>query len=108
MKLFRRLKIDNFDFNSMCRGIAEKTKGLSGREIAKLAVSWQVSSLIIIVITFNPNDVTIKAPGACFRVQQVNGREKRGVLGYEGAAGGESIMRQIPSDFYMYFQPATR
>ena len=56
VKLFRRLKIDNFDFNSMCRGIAEKTKGLSGREIAKLAVSWQVSSLIIIAITFNPTD----------------------------------------------------
>ena len=26
----------------MCRTIAEKTEGLSGREIAKLAVSWQV------------------------------------------------------------------
>ena len=40
----RRLKIDNFDFNSMCRTIAEKTEGLSGREIAKLAVSWQASA----------------------------------------------------------------
>ncbi|XP_028393868.1 ATPase family AAA domain-containing protein 3-like [Dendronephthya gigantea] len=39
----RRLKIDNFDFNTLCRAIAEKTEGLSGREIAKLAVSWQAS-----------------------------------------------------------------
>ena len=40
---FSRLKIANFDFNVKCRQIAEVTEGLSGREISKIAIAWQVS-----------------------------------------------------------------
>lgn len=39
-----RIKIADFDFNSKCRQIAADTEGLSGREIAKLGVSWQAST----------------------------------------------------------------
>ena len=38
----RRLKVGQFDFNDKCSTIAEMTEGLSGREIAKLGVAWQV------------------------------------------------------------------
>lgn len=40
---FSRLKIANFDFNVKCQQIAEATEGLSGREISKIAIAWQVS-----------------------------------------------------------------
>ncbi|KXJ21276.1 ATPase family AAA domain-containing protein 3 [Exaiptasia diaphana] len=39
-----RLKVDNFDFNTKCRQIAEDCEGMSGREIAKLAIAWQASA----------------------------------------------------------------
>ena len=42
---FSRLKIANFDFNVKCRQIAEVTEGLSGREISKIAIAWQVSKI---------------------------------------------------------------
>ena len=42
---FRRIKVADFDFNEKCRNIAAATEGLSGREIAKLGVAWQVSYL---------------------------------------------------------------
>lgn len=42
--LFRRIKVADFDFNEKCRKIAEQTEGLSGREIAKLGVAWQVTN----------------------------------------------------------------
>ena len=42
---FSRLKIANFDFNVKCHQIAEVTKGLSGREISKIAIAWQVRFL---------------------------------------------------------------
>ena len=32
-----------FDYGVKCTEIAKKTEGLSGREIAKLGVAWQVS-----------------------------------------------------------------
>ena len=38
----RRIKIADFDFSKKCRQIAADTEGLSGREIAKLGVAWQV------------------------------------------------------------------
>ncbi|XP_055342233.1 ATPase family AAA domain-containing protein 3-like [Paramacrobiotus metropolitanus] len=41
---FKRLKVDQFDYGKKCSDIAAKTVGLSGREIAKLAVSWQASA----------------------------------------------------------------
>lgn len=40
--LSRRISIADFDFNEKCRDIAARTEGLSGREIAKLGVAWQV------------------------------------------------------------------
>ena len=40
--IFRRLKVDKFDYGVKCTEIAELTDGLSGREIAKLGVAWQV------------------------------------------------------------------
>lgn len=38
----RRLKLDKFDYNQTCSQIATMIEGLSGREISKLAVAWQV------------------------------------------------------------------
>ena len=40
--LLRRIKVDDFDFNKKCQEIAIQTEGLSGREIAKLGIAWQV------------------------------------------------------------------
>ena len=39
----KRLKVDQFDYSTVCSKIADMTDGLSGREISKLGVSWQVS-----------------------------------------------------------------
>lgn len=39
-----RLKLDQFDYGQTCSEIAARIDGLSGREIAKLAVSWQASA----------------------------------------------------------------
>ena len=39
---YSRLKVDQFDYGVKCTEIAAQTKGLSGREIAKLGVAWQV------------------------------------------------------------------
>ena len=33
-----------FDYGTTCSEIAKKLQGFSGREIAKLAVAWQVSA----------------------------------------------------------------
>lgn len=41
-----RLKVDQFDYNTVCSTISEMTEGLSGREISKLGVSWQVNSFL--------------------------------------------------------------
>ena len=41
--LYRRLKVDQFDYGLKCSDIAKTVEGLSGREIAKLGVAWQVS-----------------------------------------------------------------
>ncbi len=38
----RRLKVAQFDYGKKCTDIAKMTEGLSGREIAKLGVAWQV------------------------------------------------------------------
>ncbi|CAG0912610.1 unnamed protein product [Notodromas monacha] len=40
----RRLKIDQFDYGALCSKVADATQGMSGREIAKLAVAWQASA----------------------------------------------------------------
>ena len=38
----RRLKIEEMDYGALCSEVAGETDGMSGREIAKLGVSWQV------------------------------------------------------------------
>ena len=37
-----RMSVADFDYGEKCEEIAEKTDGLSGREISKLGVAWQV------------------------------------------------------------------
>jgi len=37
----RRLKIEEMDYQELCSEISDLTDGMSGREIAKLAVAWQ-------------------------------------------------------------------
>jgi len=37
----RRLQVEEMDYSQLCSEIASKTEGMSGREIAKLAVAWQ-------------------------------------------------------------------
>ncbi len=39
----RRLKVEEMDYSALCSEIANITKGMSGREIAKLGVAWQAS-----------------------------------------------------------------
>ncbi|KAI2798637.1 hypothetical protein RDWZM_004507 [Blomia tropicalis] len=39
-----RLKLDVFDYGETCSLIASKLVGMSGREVAKLAVAWQASA----------------------------------------------------------------
>ena len=48
------MKIANFDFSVKCRQIAEVTEGLSGREISKIAIAWQVR-----FIQHAPNQVDV-------------------------------------------------
>jgi ATPase family AAA domain-containing protein 3A/B len=45
ISLFYRLKLAEFDYSAKCSEIARLTDGLSGREISKLGVAWQVKSL---------------------------------------------------------------
>ena len=47
----RRLKIEEMDYGSLCTEVAEKTVGMSGREIAKLGVSWQGRILALAIIS---------------------------------------------------------
>merc|ERR1719369_2280899 len=39
----RRLKVEEMDYGALCQEIAAATDGMSGREIAKLGVSWQAA-----------------------------------------------------------------
>ncbi|XP_071450896.1 ATPase family AAA domain-containing protein 3 [Hetaerina americana] len=40
----RRLKVAQFDYGELCSEVACMTKGMSGREIAKLGVAWQAAA----------------------------------------------------------------
>ena len=40
------MTVAEFDYDKKCSDIASQTEGLSGREISKLGVAWQVSPLI--------------------------------------------------------------
>lgn len=37
-----RLKLANFDWVKKCTDIAQKTDGMSGRQLSKLVIGWQV------------------------------------------------------------------
>lgn len=39
---WQRLKLSDFDWVAKCQEVAKKTEGLSGRELSKLVISWQV------------------------------------------------------------------
>ncbi|XP_040575109.1 ATPase family AAA domain-containing protein 3-B [Lepeophtheirus salmonis] len=39
----RKLKVEEMDYGALCSEIASITKGMSGREIAKLGIAWQAS-----------------------------------------------------------------
>lgn len=43
--LCRRMKLAQFDYGKKCSEMAMRTEGMSGREISKLGVAWQVRSL---------------------------------------------------------------
>lgn len=44
---YSRIKVEeNIDYGAKCEEIARITDGLSGREISKLGVAWQVSGYI--------------------------------------------------------------
>lgn len=50
----QRLKLVDFDWVKKCAEIAKKTEGLSGRELSKLVLGWQVNNFdnfkILIII----------------------------------------------------------
>lgn len=41
--LYRRFKLEQFDYGSACSKMAKICEGMSGREISKLGVSWQAA-----------------------------------------------------------------
>ncbi|VEL31023.1 unnamed protein product [Protopolystoma xenopodis] len=44
----QRIRLDEvIDYALVCHKVAERTEGLSGRELAKLAIAWQVCVLIL-------------------------------------------------------------
>lgn len=49
--LCRRMKLAQFDYGEKCSEIAKRTGGMSGREISKLGVAWQVGSLYWIYLS---------------------------------------------------------
>ena len=42
----------DFDYGAKCTAIAQITAGLSGREIAKVAVAWQVRIVFVHKVVF--------------------------------------------------------
>ncbi|XP_014474470.1 PREDICTED: ATPase family AAA domain-containing protein 3 [Dinoponera quadriceps] len=40
----KRLKVAQFDYSALCSKMADLTEGMSGRELAKLGVSWQMAA----------------------------------------------------------------
>lgn len=40
----KRLKVAQFDYSSLCSKMADLTEGMSGRELAKLGVTWQAAA----------------------------------------------------------------
>uniref|UniRef100_A0A7N8WYI8 ATPase family AAA domain containing 3A n=1 Tax=Mastacembelus armatus TaxID=205130 RepID=A0A7N8WYI8_9TELE len=46
----QRMKLAQFDYGKKCSEIAKRTEGMSGREISKLGVAWQVCCLKSVLI----------------------------------------------------------
>ncbi|VVD02804.1 unnamed protein product [Leptidea sinapis] len=40
----RRLSVEQFDYGALCRKLAERTAGMSGRALSKLGVAWQAAA----------------------------------------------------------------
>lgn len=53
--LHRRLKLAQFDYGRKCSEITQLTEGMSGQEIAKLALSWQVSQARVLPPRWEPS-----------------------------------------------------
>lgn len=45
------MKLAQFDYGKKCSEIAKRTDGMSGREISKLGVAWQVGVVKVTVIS---------------------------------------------------------
>ena len=45
---YSRVKVADMDYDQKCLDIAKRTEGLSGREISKLGVAWQVWQLCLL------------------------------------------------------------
>lgn len=57
----RRLKLAQFDYGQKCTDIAKLTDGMSGREISKLGVAWQVRlCLCVCVCLTRPSDLGVQ------------------------------------------------
>lgn len=50
----QRLKLGNFDWIPKLKDIAQRTKGMSGRELSKLVFGWQVRflSFLFLILSF--------------------------------------------------------
>lgn len=48
------MKLAQFDYGRKCSEIAKRTEGMSGREISKLGVAWQVCFLQMFWLYVNP------------------------------------------------------
>lgn len=42
----RRIKLDKEDWTEVCKEVARRTEGMSGREIAHLALDWQMKTIV--------------------------------------------------------------
>ena len=45
------MKLAQFDYGKKCSEIAKRTQGMSGREISKLGVAWQVRGVVEVKIS---------------------------------------------------------
>uniref|UniRef100_G3NMV7 AAA+ ATPase domain-containing protein n=1 Tax=Gasterosteus aculeatus aculeatus TaxID=481459 RepID=G3NMV7_GASAC len=50
----QRLKLAQFDYGQKCSDIAQRAEGMSGREISKLGVAWQVSGKAFLAQKIQP------------------------------------------------------
>jgi hypothetical protein len=46
MAIFRRIKVGGENWTEVCKEVAKLTEGMSGREIAHLALDWQMKTIV--------------------------------------------------------------